>query len=440
MNNVKITPELIEKLGRSVKRDGKYCLAQNILVKSDLRIAARNYELINQVPQYFEIDLEPSSPTDQKNSGRCWLFGTLNSLRHQAEKKLKTERVEFSESYLFFYDQLEKANLFLENTIKYAGRKWTDRLVKRYFYYPVSDGGWDVWAGNLVDKYGLVPREVMPDHKNVSNTYASYSNLICRLLRRHGLKLRDLAAKDKDRAREYKEVALADAYRLLCLTFGEPPKQFSWTYRDKKKKLHTFDNITPLEFKRKLVGRQKYLTLINNPAYAYGKTYRYRSIGQGMVGKHILYLNLPFDQIRSVVVSELESKRAVVFSANVLPYNLMNNKDDKQGVMSTRLYDWSNLLDIDTDITKEGSVKSMEGLANHEMLIVGLQKQNDKPAWWKVENSWGNEAGAKGFFAMDDDWFERYTESIAIFERNLPEDLQKLAKQKPIVLGTDEEL
>lgn len=429
MSKADITSDMIAKFHRSLAND-KAKLAMNNVANNGYYGAAKVYQTNSQVPTVFDIEIDTKGITDQKSSGRCWLFAVLNDLRHEAQQRLKVEDFEFSAAYCYFWDLLEKANVYLENSIRYANRSYTDRLFQTNKVR--TEGGWPIYAANVINKYGLVPKDAMPETINSENS-RSMGMVLERVQRKYGLELRKLAQKDVEEAQRRKIIMLDDIYRILVAGLGEPPAKFNWSYKDKKKNYIELNNITPLEFKKKVVKPVRYVTIINNPALEYNKLYKYQNNTwqTNMIDKNnMVVLNLYFDKIRQLAVQQLKDKKPVLFTA------LVSNIDTRIGksgdsFMKLGQYDFDNLLDIDTSLSKADAAYT-EGTVDHEMLITGATLDKNKPIWWKVENSWGGKVGDKGYFTMSDDWFARYAHDISLPKRDLPANIAGLFKQKPI--------
>lgn len=391
---------------------------------------AKNSPIGHQIPKAFSIELDTKGITDQKQSGRCWLFAILNDLRYQAADKLKIEEFQFSQSYCFFWDRLEKANLFLENMIRFSKRPLTDRTFQEIFFSLPDDGGLATNATNIINKYGLVPRDIMPDTGDAEMTNR-LNAILGRLMRKSTLELRRLAAADINQAEARKQEILGDVYRILAATLGEPPAKFSWSYKDKKKNYIELSNLTPLEFKKRYTKPIRVACIFNNPSLEFNRLYKRPTnlARTNMVGKSPSFLNLPFAQLQQLIVGQLKAKRPVAFDCKI-----GDNVDSVgvDGYMALDTYDFKHLLDIDLTMTKADSCLLMD-TADHEMLITGVTlDKNGQPTWWKVENSWGDKYGNKGYYTMRNDWFERYSDGIILPKRDLPDDVAKLLKQKPI--------
>lgn len=383
-----------------------------------------------QIPKEFEIEVETGSVTDQKRSGRCWLFATLNDLRHEASKKLKLDDFEFSQNYCAFWDRFEKINAHLENVIRFADRSLTDRLAQAMTIWDQpEDGGWVSYADYVINKYGLVPKDIMPETVNSNNTNG-LNAILKRLMAKYAAELRPLAQRDAEQARRRKIEMMAEVYRLLAQAFGRPPMKFSWSYKDKKKNYHEINDITPLEFKKKLVRPVNYVTIMNNPLLEYGKLYKYpRDLATNMVGRNPVWLNLPFTKINPLIIQQLKDKKTVPFAC--LISNVDTRNDD--GFLICDGYDFKDLVGVDLSLSRADDIQYTYEGADHEMLLTGVTTSNDKPAWWKVENSWGSKNDFnKGYYTMSNEWWERYGYSISMPKRDLPDDIKAMFKQKPI--------
>lgn len=430
MSKADITPELIAQYHQQLATPHLQSII-NAANNNGLFNVARVSPVNRPIPKHFSIEVETKGITDQKQSGRCWLFAVLNDLRFQAADKLKIDQFEFSQSYCFFWDRLEKANLFLGNMIRLAKRPLTDRLVQEIFFDLPGDGGWPSNAANVINKYGLVPHDIMPDTDDAETT-TRLNAILDRLMRKATLELRALATTDIDQAETRKQAILGEVYRVLAAALGEPPRRFSWSYQNKKKQYIEIKDTTPLEFKKRYTKPLRLANLMNNPSLDYGKVYRRpTNLGRtNMVGKTTTFLNLEFDRIQQLLIQQLKAKRPVSFDCKI-GNNISSVGLD--GYMDLATYDFQTTLGLDLAMSKHDSCLVMDSI-DHEMLITGVTLDNTGcPTWWKVENSWGDKYGDKGYYAMSNAWLERYGIDFALPKRDLPDDIITLLQQRPII-------
>ncbi len=409
-------------------------LARRTTTANGIAFSAEDRAFSRKLPQTWNLEIETSDVTNQKISGRCWLFASLNHLRHNVEREQKMKNFELSETYNYFYDKLEKANNFLEKVWAFRDEKLSSRH-NEIFENPETDGGWWDEAAALVDRYGAVPKSVMPESSNTGDS-RNLNTILTRILRRSGLKIR--RANSLDAAQKIKRETLADVYRVLSISLGEPPKTFSWSFatgNGKKKKIHRFHG-TPQDFARRFGLenlREKYVKLMSFPTLEYGKIYASK-FSEALAGERFAALNVDVATLKPLIIASLKAKESV-------PVALESQRDmtaKNQGVMDPRVFDFENLFDVNFDISRRDRAMSGEDVSDHEMLIVGAdlgrKRGADFARFYKVENSWGKDVGDGGFWAMSDAWADEYLESIVVKREILPENLRKKLAQEPILL------
>lgn len=428
-----ITPEVLKILESSVDVNSPHTRALiNAVAANDVRKLVVNRAVKNQLfDRNFSFKLKTRGVTDQKSSGRCWLFAGLNILRYRVAQRLNLKKFELSQSYNFFYDKLEKANLFLEKIIETRKRPITDRTVDFLLKHPIPDGGqWNMVVA-LVNKYGVVPKEIMPETYNTSNT-RRINQLLATLLRKDAAKLRE-SGKSEGKLRKMKIEMLKDVYRLLVYAFGQPPKQFRWRYKDKDGKLSPWKTYTPQSFFNEFVNvdLNDYVVVYNCPAKKYYRLYSI-SLDRDMADrKDLTFINLPIDEVKKLTLKTLtETKEPVWFGCDV-GKELLN----KEGIMAPDVYDYTSLLGVDFTMTKKQRILYRHSIPTHAMVFTGVDlDENGKPVKWLVENSWGTKAGKNGMYVMYDKWFDYYLYEVVIPKKNLPPEIQKILKQKPEVV------
>lgn len=428
----------LEHIKKAAKANTKKAdLARRTTTANGIFFSAEDRAFSRKLPQTWNLTIETSSITNQKISGRCWLFASLNHLRHNVERDFKIKTFELSQTYNYFYDKLEKSNVFLELAWKYRGEKLSSRL-NGIFSHPQTDGGYWQEAAALVDKYGVVPQSVMPESENASDS-RNLNQILDRVLRKGGLKIRD--CKNRAQMESLKGAILADVYRILSISLGEPPKNFSWSYEssdDKKSdkpKIHKFRG-TPQEFAKKFGLadlREKYVSLANRPTLKYGKVYAEKD-DWAITGDHVPELNLKTSDLKPLIVKQLREKESVLFTGE----SRRDMAGKNQGVMDPEVFDVSNLFDVDFTISQKDRARSHEDLSDHEMLIVAADTAKrageDFARFYKVENSWGKDVGDGGFWVMSDAWVNEYLESVVIRKDLLPENIAAMLTQEPIYI------
>ena len=432
--NGKITPEVLKKLEKSVSNDGDDKVRINALTAKDIKEISLNRGNMGKVDHYFKYSVDVSGITDQKSSGRCWMFTSLNMLRPKVMQKYNLSAFEFSENYLFFYDQLEKANLFMEAVLKYADKPMEDKYNEWLFKSPVSDGG--VWNSftNLVEKYGLVPMNIMPETNSSSNT-GWMNKMINRKLRENGLELRKMktANSPEEKIQNRKVEMLADIYKMLVYNLGEPPQTFQWRYKDKDGKLSEYKEYTPILFMKEAVGEIKfndYVLLMNDPSREYYKLYEIEYDRNVVEGKNWKYINLPSDVIKQFAVESIKNNEAMYASCDV-----GKQLSKEGGTLDINNYDFESLYDVKFGMSKADRIRTFDSGSSHGMALVAVDvDKNEKPTKWRFENSWGTTYGDNGYLTYTDEWFNEYMFRVVVLKQYVSEDVLKILKQEPILL------
>jgi len=385
---------------------------------------------------YFSLETKNSGISDQQSSGRCWLFTGLNVLRHQAMKKLGTTNFFFSHIYCFFYDQLEKSNLFLQGIIDTRRKDIDDREVSWLFQNPLSDGGTYTGVADLVGKYGVVPQEVMAE-TFVSNSTSEFNTHMKRKLREMGIQLREKAAKgatEKQLEAEKVEM-LKTVYRMLTLAYGEPVKSFTWAPKDANgKQIGEAKSYTPQEFYRYLSDgtdlNKDYVMLMNDPSREYNKVYEIEYDRHVYDGHNWLYLNLDVEDLKPLCIASIKDSCQMYFSCDV---GKQLNKAN--GLLDIKNYDYDSLFGTTFGMNKKQRIQSHDSGSSHAMTLMAVDlDQNERPTKWKVENSWGASYGFSGHLIMTDEWFNEYMFRVVVNKKYLNEAQKKMLEQKPIKL------
>ena len=369
-------------------------------------------------------------PTNQKSSGRCWIFAATNLLREIVGKKLKVSDFELSQNYLAFYDKLEKINYALESIIDLADRDHDDRTLAHIVSFPVGDGGqWDMFK-SLVKKYGVVPKSVMDETFASSNTRDS-STLINNMIRKFSSIACKLKKEGKDEEiRNLKDKYLEDLYRLLVISFGAPVEKFDFEYVDNDGKYHFEKNLTPLKFYQKYVGVEidDYVSLINSPTKdkPFYETFTVDYVGNVIGGNDIFYLNLPMEKLKEAVIRSLKDGEIVWFGSDCSKFS---NRDE--GLWSLNQYDYSLTLGLDVFMSKEDMLDYHHSAMNHAMVITGVNLLKDKPTKWKIENSWGPDAGRGGYYTATDEWFDAFVYQVVVNKKYLDSEELKCLEKAP---------
>jgi len=428
-----ITEKELQSWSRDYRESPERQLATLALSKTSVKDAIYSVGDSFRMTQKFSIDIPTLPVTDQKHSGRCWLFSATNVLRERVAKTLNLEDFQLSQSYLAFWDKFERCNLFLENILETADKPTDDRNVAFLLTTGVHDGGqWEMFA-NIVRKYGLVPRDVYGETFQSGNT-GSMNALLNRSLKHCAARLRTMACASagEEALRAEKERMLGTIYAFLCSCYTEPPKTFDFEYVDKDKQYHRENGMTPLGFYEKYVGDllEKTVSIINAPTAdkAFHKTYTVRYLGNVVGGREVCHLNLPMDEFKAAIVRQLEAGKVVWFGSDVGKHG-----ERDKGVWDDRSYNAALMTGLELELTKAEALDYWFSAMNHAMVITGVNLTDGKPNRWKIENSWGDKGGEKGYYVCSDSWFDSYVYQAAV-EAEYLGDLAELAKQPPIML------
>ena len=415
-----ISADILKDLNASFEGNAGDRAIRNALNSTSMAVLAASAEKSVMPDTNFSDEVKTSGRTDQKSSGRCWLFTGLNVLRAQMIARHNLDEFTFSQNYLFFYDQLEKSNLFLQGIIDTRKLPMEDRKVDWLFSNPIGDGGQFTGVSNLIMKYGVVPSEAMPETYSANNTSAMRSQLSL-ILREGGLKLR--AAKDKD-VQALKVSILKDVYRVLALCLGVPPTEFTWR-KDGK-------TYTPQEFYKQYLGQDlenNYVMVMNNPTLEYGKVYEIDYDRHVYDGQNWVYVNLPMDRIKEMAIASIKDNTALYFSCDVAKF-----LDRSKGVADIDNFDYQSLLGVDYGMDKRDRILTHASGSTHAMTLIAVDIKDGKPVKWMVENSWGETSGYKGNIIMTDEWFDNYMFRLVVEKKYVPGDVLSMMNQKPVLL------
>ncbi len=415
--------------------DPRNRLAMNAVTKTTLTDVAMNRAAVVRANHTFSHTVTAGKATSQNKSGRCWMFAGLNLFRVTAAQQMNLEDFELSQSYLFFWDKLERANYFLESVLATLDEPADGRLISWLVQYPVQDGGqWDMFI-NLVKKYGVVPCEVMPETESSGNSHAMNDRLTNKL-REGAVRLRKAHREGTppDALRAKKTVLLEEAYRMLAIHLGEPPSEFSWQWRDKDKNFHRDGVLTPREFFNRHVSLNldDMACLIHCPQEStpFNALYTIEYLGNVVGGHPVRYLNVPLDVLKSAAVSQVKDGKPVWFGCDV---GKMFNRD--LGLMDLELYDFAGIYGTPFTLTKAERLDYGASQMTHAMVFTGVDlDEADRPRKWRVENSWGETGGEKGFMIMTDAWFDEYNYEVVVEKRYLPADVLALLDTTPTPL------
>ena len=436
-----ISAEMLQQIEKQNPPTASDRALRNALAANAIDLLAKNQQHAGSLDTYFSVETKAQSITDQKSSGRCWMFSGLNVLRSNFAKRTDSLTVTFSQDYLFFWDQLEKANLMLQGVIDTGSKPIDDPRVQFFFHHPLSDGGTFCGVADLAEKYGLVPAEVQPETYSADNT-SKMSSIIKSKLREQGLELRKMLAdgkKQKD-IQQRKTQMLSEIYHMLVITLGEPVKEFTYAFRDKKGKAVTAARkYTPREFYQETVGgplNGTFIMVMNDPRHDYYKTYEVEYDRHTYDGHNWKYLNLPMEDIEALAIAALKDGRKMYSS-----YDVGKQLDRKRGYADLDNFDYASLFGTTFTMDKAQRISTFDSGSTHAMTLTAVDLDKDgSPLKWKVENSWGSDWGQKGCLIMTARWFREYMFRLVVDKQYVSEKLLKDYAQKPVMLMPEDPL
>lgn len=432
-DNGGISPQMMERLRANYTNAPADRALRNALNATSIDKLAANAEARPSNTDHMTYRVKSRGITDQKSSGRCWLFTGLNVLRSQMMAKNNLGELKLSQNYNFFYDQLEKANLFLQAIIETAKEPMDNRRVEWLFKNPLSDGGQYTGLSDNITKYGVVPAEIMPETFS-SNSTSRLSNLVSLKLREDGLKLRSMIASGAKAKQidETREKMLGEIYRMLALTLGVPPTQFTWTRRDAKGNTVDTRTYTPQEFYREYAGnnlKDDYVMLMNDPTRPYHALYEIDLDRHAYDGQNWTYINLPMEEIKEMAIASLKDSTMMYFSCDVGKFF-----DREKGVLDVDNFDYESLFGTTFGMNKADRIRTGASASSHAMTLVGVDLDKaGKPQRWLIENSWGPGANG-GHLIMTDPWMDEYMFRLVVNRKYVPAKILDILKQKPTVL------
>ena len=438
-----LTQDQVEKFGKAFDAEPRNKLLQNAITLNEVDQVALDHQLARAIDRSMSHQLDDWSATNQKQSGRCWMFAGLNLLRVGTAERLGVKEFEFSQNYPLFWDKLEKANHWLESIIETADRDVDDRTVAHLLAAPSEDGGqWNMFLA-LIAKHGLVPKNAMPETVSSSATRQLNRDL-ARVLRQAARDLRSRAAAGDgdDLLRELKAETLEVVHQMLCLHLGTPPTSFTWQWRDKDKQFHRDGELTPLEFAQRYVTVpvEDYVCLVHDPRETspYGRTFTVEHLGNVVGGPPVVYLNVEMDTLKRIAMEAVVGRGGRPGEPVWFGCDVGQMYDRERGLWDAALFDYDSLYGATSDMTKEDRLHHHGTAMTHAMLLTGVDvvdgADGPEPRRWRVENSWGTDKGDQGFWTMNDSWFGDYVFEIAAPREALPEDLRAALETEPIVL------
>ena len=436
-----ISAEMLQQIEKQNAPTASDRALRNALAANAIDLLAKNQAKAGALDTYFSVETKKQSITDQKSSGRCWMFSGMNVLRANFAKRTDSLTVSLSQDYLFFWDQLEKANLMLQGVIDTGKKPIDDQRVQFFFHYPLNDGGTFCGVADLADKYGLVPSEVQPETYSADNT-SKMSSIIKSKLREQGLELRRMVAdgrKAKDIQKRKTEM-LSEIYHMLVITLGEPVKEFTYAFKDKDgKNITPVRKYTPKEFFQEVVGSPlngTFIMVMNDPRREYYKTFEVEYDRHTYDGHNWKYLNLPMEEIEQLAIASLKDGRKLYSS-----YDVGKQLDRKRGYCDLENFDYASLFNTSFNMSKAERISTFDSGSTHAMTLTAVDLDAEgKPLKWKVENSWGSDWGQKGCLIMSASWFREYMFRLVVDKQYVSEKLLKDYEQKPTMVMPEDPL
>ncbi|EGJ42359.1 aminopeptidase C [Streptococcus sanguinis SK1059] len=428
--------DFTDKLYAAYEANPKFAAMENAISHNGLLASLEKRSAAVENTPIFSLDLTKDKVSDQKASGRCWMFAALNTFRHKMIAGFQLEDFELSQAHTFFWDKYEKSNWFLEQVIATADQELTSRKVKFLLDTPQQDGGqWDMVV-SLFEKYGVVPKSVYPESISSSNS-RELNQILNKLLRQDAQILRELREKgaESSELQAKKEELLQEVFNFLAMNLGLPPRQFDFSYRDKDNHFHSESGLTPLTFYQKYVDLKldDYVSIINAPTAdkPYGRSYTVEMLGNVVGSKPVRYLNVEMDRLKELAIAQMKAGETVWFGSDV-----GQSSNRKAGVMAEGMHDFTASMDIRLTQDKAGRLDYSESLMTHAMVLTGVDlDENGRAKKWKVENSWGEKVGNKGYFVASDAWMDEYTYQIVVRKEFLTAAELAAYEAEPLVLA-----
>ena len=428
--------DFTDKLYTAYEANPKFAAMENAISHNGLLTSLEKRSAAVENTPVFSLDLTKDKVSDQKASGRCWMFAALNAFRHKMIANFQLEDFELSQAHTFFWDKYEKSNWFLEQVIATADQELTSRKVKFLLDTPQQDGGqWDMVVA-LFEKYGVVPKSVYPESISSSDS-RELNQILNKLLRQDAQILRELRVEgaESSELQAKKEELLQEVFNFLAMNLGLPPRQFYFSYRDKDNHFHSESGLTPLTFYQKYVDLKldDYVSIINAPTAdkPYGRSYTVEMLGNVVGSKPVRYLNVEMDRLKELAIAQMQAGETVWFGSDV-----GQSSNRKAGVMAEGMHDFTASMDILLTQDKAGRLDYSESLMTHAMVLTGVDlDENGKAKKWKVENSWGEKVGNKGYFVASDAWMDEYTYQIVVRKEFLTAAELAAYEAEPLVLA-----
>ena len=427
-----LTSKMVEEFKQEFHSRNDAEIIARAFQKNGIKAASEDPMASERLHRAFSYEIKTGKPTNQRHSGRCWSFAALNTLRHKFATKYKFKDFELSQNYLFFWDRIERANMFFQKIIATADKPLHDRTVDFYLSFALNDGGQWANAASIIEKYGVVPEYVMPDTHNTKDT-SDVAEVFDSLMRKDAIELRAMVQTNASATelQEAQERMMGDVYKIAAYSFGEPPAKFDLEYRDDDKEFHQVLGLTPLKFYHEYfdTNLSDYVVVTNAPDHEMDRSYLMPAQDSVVDGLPIKFVNVPFEELQKGAIKQLQAGETVWVGNDVL-----QQMDRKRGLMDAKLYHREELLDVDFVMDKKHRLETKQAVVSHAMTLTGFDMVNDQPTRWKIENSWGKDNGDNGYFVMTQDWFEEYTYEAVINKKYLSDRVKKVADSEPVTL------
>jgi bleomycin hydrolase len=429
MSNRSLNSADLDRLRKDFAADSTAKLLQNALAHAELKDVALDHDVVMATDTTMSHRLDDWKVTDQKKSGRCWLFAGLNLFRVGAAAKLDVKEFEFSQNHAMFFDKFERANYFLQAIIDTADRPTDDRAVATLLQDCMNDGGqWNMFVA-VIEKHGVVPRSVMPDTISAEGTVQMNTSLR-QILHTTARVLRESTTEARP---EIVDRTLSTVWRALCLHLGTPPEQFFWQWTDQNRQFHRDGWLTPQEFQQQYVtvNAADFVCLVHDPRATspYGRTYTVDLLGNVVGAPPVVYLNVEMATMKKIAADMIVDGTPVWFGCDVI-----QQLDRDRGIWDARLHALEDIYATEFTLDKAARLQYHQTLMTHAMLLTGVDLVDGTPRKWRVENSWGEKSADKGFYTMNDSWFDEYVFEIAAPKSLLPPDLLAALQEEPTVL------
>ncbi len=428
-----LSENLIQKIRSQYKPTSSEKALRNALGATDLKTLAVNQDNQQELNTYFSNEVPGKGITDQESSGRCWLFTGTNVMRAKIIADHNLPDFRLSQVYLFFWDQLEKSNLFLQGVIDTRNKPMDDKMVEWLFKNPIGDGGQFTGISDLTAKYGIVPSAIMPE-TYISNNTSQFSRLLESKLREYAISLRDDKKSSVKALIDKKEEMLKTIYRMLATAYGEPPTEFDFAFKDKEGKYLTAPkHYTPQSFYKEMIGEnlnENYIMLMNDPSREFWKSYEIDFDRHTYDGHNWTYINLPIDEIKKMAIASIKDSTKMYFSCDVAKC-----LDKERGLLDTKNFDYGSIFGTTFNMDKTQRIKTFDSSSSHAMTLTAVDiDTNGTPLKWKVENSWGEKYGQNGYLIMTDEWFNEYMFRLVVNKKYASAKVLSVLHEKPIRL------